>query len=340
MKKALITAAFLILGIAALPVLAQSHYQVVRTINLPGNGFWDYITVDESHNRIFVSHSTQVQVFDSKNGQSVGVIADTKGVHGIAIAADLNKGFTSNGQDSSLTVFNLTSLVPITKIRVNGNNPDAIMYDAFSKQVFTGNGRSASVSVIDAVNNTEKKVIAIGGKPEAIVSDGNGKIYVNVEDKSSIAVIDANTLTLIATWPIDPGEEPSGLALDNADHRLFAVCGNELMVAVDALSGKVITTLPIGEGCDGAMYDPENKRVYASNGEGTLTVVQVENANSFKVLENVPTKRGARTLALDKSSHHIFLPTAEFMETTAENERRPSLKPDSFSVLEIAPVSR
>lgn len=326
----------IVLVVCSLSLSAQSNYRIDRKISLPGEGFWDYITVDEANGRIFQSHNSMAQVVDLKTGQVVGTIPDTKGIHGIAIAYDLNKGFTSNGRDSSVTIFDLKTLAIITKIKVTGQNPDAILYDAFSKRVFTGNGRSKSFTVIDAVNNTVAGTIVLDGKPEAIVTDGKGKIYVNIEDASLIEMINASTMKVEAHWPIAPGEEPSGLALDNDNHRLFSVCGNKLMMVIDAVSGKVITSLPIGDGCDGAAFDPQFKRAYASNGEGTLTVVQVENANSFKVLETVPTQRGARTIALDKTTHHIYLPTAEFEAAPAGSNQRPAIKPDTFTILDVA----
>jgi YVTN family beta-propeller protein len=326
---------FLMAGsMLALTAFSQSHYKIDKKISLPGDGFWDYISVDEANGHVFASHSTEVQVIDIKTGKMIGTIPDTKGVHGIAIASDLNKGFVSDGRDSSVTVFNLKTLSTIKKIRVNGQNPDAITYDAYSKKVFTGNGRSSSLSVIDAVNDQEIRVIPLSGKPEAIVADGKGKVYVNIEDKSEISEIDVNKLTVLNTWSINPGESPSGLALDNETHRLFSVCENKMMVVVDAGNGKVVTTVPIGEGPDGAAFDSKYKRAYASCGEGVLTVVQEENANSFKVLENFPTQRSARTIALDKTSHHIYLPAAEFGEPV-QGQRRPPIKPGSFGVLDI-----
>jgi len=335
MKKILFSLNCIVLIVISLSLSAQSNYKIVNKISLPGDGFWDYISVDEANGKIYVSHSAIVQVVDIKTGKLVGEIPDTKGVHGIAIAPELNKGFTSNGRDSSVTVFNLTTLEVVKKIRITGQNPDAILYDSFLKRVFTGNGRSASFSVIDAVNDKEIGTIPLDGKPEAIVTDGKGKIFVNIEDKSLINVVDANTLKVISHWPISPGEEPSGLALDNQTHRLFSVCGNKLMVVVDAGTGKVITTLPIGEGCDGAAFDPFYKRAYSSNGEGTMTVVQEENANSFKVLETITTQRSARTIALDRTTHHVYLPCAEFELAPSENNHRPAIKPNSFTILDV-----
>jgi len=335
MKKTIFTISLATMIISGSSLIAQSNYKIANKIHIEGEGGWDYLNVDEVNGRIFVSHATVAQAIDIKTGQLVGTIPDTKGIHGIAIANDLNKGFTSNGRDSSVTAFNLKTLEVITKIKVTGQNPDAILYDSFSKRVFTGNGRSASFSVIDAVNNKETGIIPLDGKPEAIVTNGEGKIYVNIEDKSLINVIDASTLKVINHWPINPGEEPSGLALDNQTHLLFSVCSNKLMVVVDALTGKVITTLPIGEGCDGAAFDPMYKRAYASNGEGTMTVVQEENSNSFKVLETVTTQPGARTITIDKTSHHLYLTTAEYESVPTASNRRPPVKPNSFVILDI-----
>jgi YVTN family beta-propeller protein len=335
MKKKIFVINLIILVICSLTLSGQSNYKIVNKIRLPGEGFWDYISVDETNGRIYASHSSIVQVVDIKTEKLIGEIPDTKGIHGIAIVQELNKGFTSNGRDSSVTVFNLVTLEVEKKIKVKGQNPDAILYDSFSKLVFTGNGRSASLSVIDAVTDKEITTIPLDGKPEAIVADGKGKIYVNIEDKSFINVIDATTLKVISHWPISPGEEPSGLALDNENHRLFSACGNKLMVIVDALTGKVILTLPIGEGCDGAAFDPFYKRVYASNGEGTMTVVQEENENSFKVIETLTTQPSARTITLNKITHHIYMPAAEFESAPSENNRRPAIKPNSFAILDI-----
>jgi YVTN family beta-propeller protein len=335
MKKLIFIISCAVLIIGSSPLIAQSNYKVANTYHVEGDGGWDYLNVDEINGILFVSHGTVAQAIDVKTGKLVGTIPDTKGIHGIAIANDLNKGFTSNGRDSSLTVFNLKTLEIITKIKVNGQNPDAILYDSFSKRVFIGNGRSASFSVIDAVNNKEIGVIPLEGKPEAIVTDGKGKIFVNIEDKSLISVIDANTLKVISNWPINPGEEPSGLALDNQTHLLFSVCSNKMMVVVNALTGKIITTLPIGDRCDGATFDPMYKRVYSSNGEGTMTVVQEGDNNTFKVLETVPTKPGARTITINKATHHIYMTTAEYESAQSESNRRPPIKPNSFVILDI-----
>ncbi|MDP4223517.1 MAG: YncE family protein [Bacteroidota bacterium] len=341
MKKTLFTISFVL--IICMPSLnAQSNYKIANKYHVEGNGGWDYLTVDESSGRIFMSHSTVVNVVNENDGKLLGTIPDTKGVHGIAIAADLNKAFISNGADSSVTIVDLKSLAFIAKVSVTGKNPDAILYDPFSHKVFTYNGRTSNATVIDGATNKVVATIKLDGKPEFSVTDGKGKVYVNIEDKSEITCINSSTLKVEQTWSIAPGEEPSGLALDNENHRLFAVCGNKMMVVVDAMSGKVITNLPTGNGTDGAAFDPALKRAYSSNGEGTMTVVQEVNPNEFKVLENVPTQQGARTITVDKKTHHLFLPTAEFgpaPAATADNPRpRPTVKPDTFTLLDIAPV--
>jgi DNA-binding beta-propeller fold protein YncE len=347
MKKLSVFISYFLLLVAGLNVFAQntkSEYSIVNKIHLPGEGGWDYLSVDEASSRLFVSHGTVVQVVDLKTGQLAGTVSETPGVHGIALAPDLNKAYISVGRNASVKVINFSTLALITDVKITGENPDAIMYDDFTKKVFVFNGRTANATVLDAVTNEVVGTIALEGKPEFPVSDGKGKIYVNIEDKSIISVIDAKTLKVEKSWPIAPGEEASGLAIDNETHRLFTVCGNKLMVIVDAIDGHVVTNLPIGDGCDGVKFDPGMKRAYSSNGEGTMTVVQELNKDSFKVLENIPTMTGARTLAIDTRSHHIYSPTAEFNPAppaTAENPRpRPTPKPDSFFVMDISPVKK
>ena len=245
-------------------------YQIVKKVHLEGDAGWDYLYSDDLSQKLYVSHGTLVQVIDMKTDTLIGTITGLNGVHGIAIASDLNKGFISNGRDSSVTIFNTKTLEVITRIKVTGQNPDAILFDPFSTKVFTFNGRSSNSTIIDAKTNQVVATILLEGKPEFSVTDGKGKIYVNIEDKSKICVINTNTLTVEKYWSILPGEEPSGLALDNETHRLFSVCGNKLMVILDAESGKIITTLPIGESVDGAAFDPKLKCAYSSNGDGTL----------------------------------------------------------------------
>ncbi|MEO8760977.1 MAG: YncE family protein, partial [Bacteroidia bacterium] len=265
-------------------------------------------------------------------------------VHGITLAADLNKGYISNGKDSSVTVFDLSTLKILSVIKTKGANPDAILYDAFSKQVFVFNGRSKNATVIDAKTDLVIETIVLSGKPEFSVSNENGKIYVNIEDKNEITVINATTLKVEQVWSIAPGEEPTGLAIDNKTHCLFSVCGNKLMMVVNAETGKVITSLPIGDGCDGVAFDAELKRAYSSNGEGTVTVVQEEDGNKFKVMETIKTEKWARTITVNPKTHHVFLPVAERGDEpkpTAENPHpRAAMKPNSFLILELAQTTK
>ncbi len=321
---------------------AQSNYKIVNKISISGDEGWDLLTMDESSGRLFLTHGNIVQVVDVKSGKLLGTISDLKGVHGIALANDLNKGYITNGRDSSVTIFNLFTLEILSKVQVAGKNPDAILYDEFTHNVFVYNGRTSNATIIDAKTDKVSATIALEGKPELSVTDGKGKVYLNIEDKSKLAVINAKTLKVERYYDIAPGKEASGLAIDVQSGRLFIVCDNQQMVIMDANNGKIITSLPIGERVDGTAFDPGNKRAYSSNGDGTLTVVQEENAYSFKVLENVATQKGARTIAIDTKTHHIYLPSAEYLpaaEPTKENPKpRPSIKPGSFVVLDVMPV--
>jgi len=320
---------------------APDGYKIVQRIQLEGNGSWDYLNADDATGMLYVSHGKMVNVVDMKTGKSVTTITDVNGVHGIAIATEFNKGFISNGADSNVTVFNTKDYSIIEKVPVTGRNPDAIIFDPFTKTIITWNGRSSNATVIDAKTDKVIQTIPLAGKPEAAVSDGKGKVFVNIEDKSEVCMINVITWKVEQTWSISPGEGPSGLALDNKNHRLFSAT-DKLMVVLDAETGKVITTLPTGDRVDGAGFDPGLRRAYSSCGEGLLTVVQEVNKNSFKVLANVPTQAGARTISVSAKTHRIYLPTAEFgptPEKTVDNPRpRPTLKPGTFTVLVVEPI--
>lgn len=309
------------------------HYQIANRISLDGDGFWDYLTLEENTDRLFVSHGTQVQVVDLKTGKMTGVIADTKGVHGIAFATALGKGFISCGRDTSVVVFDMQTLAVIGKIKVTGANPDAILYDPATRRVFTFNHDGENATVIDAGTNRVIGTIALGGAPEFAVTDGRGTVFVNIEDKSEIAVFDAQTLKIIHRWSIQPGESPSGLAFDVKNGRLFAVCENKKMVVVDAKTGHVVQVLPIGEGVDGVAFDPATRRIFSSNGEGSMTVIEEKTPNEFHILATVPTQRGARTIILDPKTHHLYLPTSECEAPVGD--ARPKWKPGTFVVLEM-----
>jgi DNA-binding beta-propeller fold protein YncE len=345
MKNIVITMfaiSIIFLGIDSNAQTAKSGYAIVKRIPLPEATWWDCLSIDAATGRLFVARGTMVQVVNVKDGKLLDTIPNTEGVHGIALAQDLDKGFISDGRDSSVTVFNLKTLKVITKIPVTGRDPDAILYDPFTHRVFTCNGGAGNSTVIDAKTDKVIGTIKLSGSPEFSATDGQGRIYINIEDSSQIDEINPKTMKIENVWPVAPGEHPSGLAIDVRNHILFSVCHNKLMVVVDAKDGKVITTLPIGERVDGAAYDPVLKRAYSSNGDGTLTIVQEESRSKFKVLEQFSTQLGARTNALDLKTHHIFLPTAEFNPppaATAENPHpRPTMKPNSFVVLEVAPA--
>lgn len=314
---------------------AQNNFHILKTFHMQSAGGWDYIAVGPGNNRLYVSHGTQVNILNQETGDSVGVIENTTGVHGIAFDKSQNKGFTSNGRLNNVTVFDLATNKVIAQIPA-GNNPDAILYEPFSKKIITCNGRSKNLSIIDPVNNQLLDSVAVGGKPETAVSDGAGKLYVNIEDNSEIVVVNTKTFIVEAHWAIAPAEEPTGLVYDKETKRLFAGCGNKLLAVVDATNGKVVTTLPIGDGCDGAGFDNNTKNIYTSNGEGTMSVYHEKSASDIKLVATVTTKRGARTIAVDEQKHLIYLPTAEFEnpDPASPNGRRKMI-PGTFQVLVI-----
>src|SRR5271157_4923293 len=310
-----------------------SGYHVIKTVPVGGEGFWDYLAVDSSGRRLYISHGTHVQVMDTDSYALVGDIPDTQGVHGIALAPELGRGFTSNGRANNVTIFDLKTLKTLGTVSA-GTNPDAIVYDGVTKRVFTMNGRSSNATAINAADGTGAGTVELGGRPEFAAADGKGSIYVNIEDKSELVQFDAQKLNVLNRWPLAPCEEPSGLAMDLKGRRLFAGCGNKMMAVVDADTGKVIATPAIGQGVDANRFDPETNYAFASNGEGTLTVVHEDSPDKFSVVENVPTKRSARTMALDMKTHNIFLAAADF-EPPAPGERRGRMKPGSFVILVV-----
>lgn len=318
--------------------IAQT-YKVSKKINISGDEGWDYLAVDEINQHLFVSHGSVVNVVDLKTDKTIATIPDTRGVHGIAIANDLNKAFITDGKDNAVSIVNLTTFELIEKVVIEGQKPDAVLYDKFSQKVFTYNAKTSNATVLDAVSNKVVKNIPLGGKPEFSVTNTKGLVYVNIEDKNQIKTIDTKTLEVTATWSIAPGDEPSGLAIDLQTNRLFSVCGNNLMIVVDATNGKIIKTLAIDDGCDGVAFDPKKKLAFSSNGIGTITVVKEENANTFSVQETVKTQKGARTITINKSTGQLYSSTAEFgpkPEPTADNPKpRASLVPNSFGVLVI-----
>lgn len=329
------------LSLAAVAVAAAGPgYHVVKTYKLGGEGGWDYLTVDASARRFYISRGTHVMVLDADSGKNVGEIPDTPGVHGIALAPELGKGFVSNGREGTVTVFDIKTLAPIgSKIKV-GENPDAILYEPATKRVFTFNGRSQDSTAIDAASGKVLGTIKLDGKPEFAASDAKGEVFVNIEDKSELTVIDPNKLEVKAKWPLAPCTEPSGLAIDRKNRRLFVGCDNKMMAVVDADSGKILATPAIGEGVDATAYDDESGLAFASCGEGVLTVVKEDSPQKFRVVENVKTEPGARTMALDMKTHNVFTVTAKFgppPAATADNPHpRRTILPDTFEVLVLS----
>jgi hypothetical protein len=338
-------ATFVLLGIVVVisfaapgrPSPGPSGYHRLKKITLGGEGGWDYLTFDSPTRRLFISRATKVIVLDVDFGKPVGEIPNTEGVHGIALAPEFGRGFTSNGRAGSVTIFDLKTLATIGTAQA-GTNPDAIVYDPASKRVFAMNGRSSDSTAIDAATGKVAGTVALAGKPEFAVADGAGHVYVNIEDKSELWQIDSQKLTVTAKWPLAPCEEPSGLAMDIAHRRLFSGCDNKIMAVVNADTGKVAATPAIGEGVDANAFDPELNFAFSSNGgAGTLTVVHEESPDRYSVLEDVATERGARTMALDPKTHEVYLATAEFgprPAPTQENPHpRPPILPNSFVIL-------
>lgn len=326
----------IILGSSFLFLNAQKalNYKIVSKIHLDGDEKWDYLCSDDRDNRLYASHGNIVQVIDEAKGAIAGIIGGLDGVHGITIDPALDKGFITSGKDSSVTIFNTKTLQVITKLTVTGKGPDAIMFDSFSRKVFVFNGKSNNATVIDAETNKILTTIKLDGKPESSVSDGKGRVFVNLEDKSSIAVINPMNYKVEHIWSISPGEEPTGLAIDDETHRLFSVCKNKLLMVVDTESGKLVTSVPVGERSDGVAFDPFLKCIYSSNGDKTMTVIREGIDGRYTVTENFPTQEGARTISVNKLTHHIYLSAADF--ETAQDGKKPRIKPGTFVILDIA----
>jgi DNA-binding beta-propeller fold protein YncE len=335
MKKILLFyALFLISAVHA----AVPGYHVVKKIQIGGDGFWDYLTVDNAVRRLYVSHGTKVLVIDLETDKLVGEINETPGVHGIALAPELNRGYISCGRADKVIIFDLKTLEVLGQVKT-GSNPDAIRYDSFTKRVFVFNHSGNDATVFEAETGGITGTIALGGAPEFSRIDGKGKIYVNIEDLSEVAEIDCRTLAITRRFSIEPGEEPTGMGFDVANHRIFSACSNKMMTVLDIGTGQVIATVPIGSGCDGAGFDAETGLIFCSNGEGTLTVIQQSSPGKFEVAETVPTQSGARTMTIDPTTHHVYLPTARFAppaEPTPEapKPRRTVIK-DSFCILVV-----
>jgi YVTN family beta-propeller protein len=318
---------------AAVMLAAPSGYRTLGKIAIGGEGGWDYLTMDSAARRLYVSHATKVVVVDVDSQKVVGEIPDTQGVHGIALAPKLNRGYTSNGRSNNVTIFDLKTLKAVGQIPT-GQNPDAIFYEAGSNRVFTFNGRSKDATVIEAGTGKVSSTIPLGGKPEFAVSDGKGTLFVNIEDTHEIAMIDAAKAAVTKRYTLEGCEDPTGLAIDVARRRLFSVCGNKVMVVSSPDAGKVIASVPIGEGSDGAGFDADRGLAFSSNGgDGTLTVVR-ESAGKYVVAENVTTQRGSRTMTIDPKTHKLYLPSALYAPAAAgKKQERPVALRDSFMLL-------
>ncbi len=325
--------AALCLSVAA----TAAEYTLKHQFKIGGEGGWDYLTYDAPSNRLFITRATRVQVVDPDKGTVIGEIADTPGVHGVALANDLGKGYTSNGRDNSVTVFDAKTLKILAKVATTGGeNPDFIAYDSVAKRIYAFNGRTHNASVIDAVADKLIATIPLSGKPEAAVADGKGMMFLDIEDKNELAVIDTAKNVVAQTWALPGCDEPAGLAIDAASRRLFVGCHSKVMLVLNADNGKVVATLPIGEGVDANAFDPQSKLAFSSQGDGTLTVVKEESADKFSVQQTAKTQRSARTMALNTNNHDVYLVSAEFDEAPpAPGQTRPrrTMKPGTFTLL-------
>src|SRR5262245_41829610 len=330
MRKALMLALASLFGIAAFA--APTGWKILKEIKIGGDGGWDYLTMDSEARRLYVSHATHVVVVDPDAGKVVGDIPDTPGVHGIALAPGLNRGFVRNGRSNNVTIFDIKTLKPISQV-ATGENPDSIRFEPKSGRVFTFNGRGNNSTAIDAKTGTVVATIPMGGKPEFSVADDKGHVYVNVEDTSELVEIDAAKASVTKRYSLKPCEGPSGLAIDIKKRRLFSVCGNRVMAISDPDAGKVIASPAIGAGSDGVAFDPSTGYAISSNGDGTLTVVQ-EMGGKYDVVENVATARGARTITLDEKTHNVYLPVADPLPAQP-GQRRGGFVPDSFKVIVV-----
>jgi YVTN family beta-propeller protein len=313
-------------------------YRVLKSYVLGGTDGWDYVALDSVHHRLFVARQTRVIVLDPASGKLLGEVAGLNGAHGTAFAYDVNRGFATSGRDSTVTMFNLETYEVLGKLKAD-EDADAVLYDPATKRIYTMNGDAETSTVIDPAAGKVVGTIRLGGKPEFAVSAGDGMLYANLEDKASIAEIDAKALKVVREWPMAPCTSPTGLAIDRRHHRLFTGCRNRVMAISDASQGRLLATVPIGAGVDANAYDPGTAFAFSSNGDGTLTVVSEEAPGKFGVAETVPTMTGARTMALDASTHMLYLVGAKFGplpdSTPGTGRRRPPVLPNSFSLLVV-----
>jgi YVTN family beta-propeller protein len=334
MKKILLPVLF---SLAVAVCRADGPYHFIKEIPVGSEGGWDALTVDSAGQRLYVSHGTKVVVIDLAKDQVIGEITNTPGVHGLAVAPQLNRGFTSNGRENKASIVDLKTLQTLSKVDT-GTNPDAILFEPGQNEVYAFNGRSQSATVIDAKSGKVVATIPLGGKPEFAEADPEAHcVFNNLEDKSEVAAIDTRTHSVTNRWPIAPGEEASGIAIDVKHHRLFLGCGNKLMVMMDSTSGKVVATVPIGQGVDGSAFDPGTGFAFASCGDGTTTIAKEESPDKLTVVQTLETQRGSRTMTIDPKTHKIYLPAAQFEpqpeQVAGSPRQRPKMIPGTFKIL-------
>jgi DNA-binding beta-propeller fold protein YncE len=313
-----------------------SGYHSLAKVTLGGEGFWDYLAMDAVARRLYISRWTHVMVVDADSYQVVGDIPGIEGVHGIAIAREFGRGFISEDEANRVTIFDLKTLKKIGSA-TTGQNPDAVIYDPASKRVFAFSGHDGTATAIDAATGSVAGTINLGGSPEYAAADREGHIYNNLEDKNEVVEIDSKTLKIVNRWPLAPGESPSAMAIDLRHRRLFIGCHNKMMVVMDADSGKVVASPPIGEGVDAARFDPGSQLLFSSNGDGTLTVIHEDSPDKYSVIDNVQTERGARTMELDKKTHRIYTVTADLGPQPTEPHEPPTMVPGTFRLLVFGP---
>lgn len=324
-------------ALVALPALAQKSYKLADRVKLGGEGGWDYLTYDPAGSRVFITRGNHVMVVDAKTLKPTGDITDLSGTHGVALAEELGRGFISSGGDNMMVIFDLKTLKVIDKVKV-GERPDAILYDGSAKRVYTFNAKTQDSTVIDATSGKVIGSVPLGGKPETGVADGKGNVYVNIEDRSEIVRIDTKNLTVAEHYPMAGCDEPSALAFDVAHRRLFAGCASKIVAVVDPDAGKLITTVDIGGGVDAGAFNPKTQQIFMSCGaDGVLTVIHEDSPDKYSVVQNVPTAKSARTMALDASSNTVYTVAAQFDPTPPPPGQRRKMIPDTFELLVVRP---